>query len=172
LGDQLVTKGNGEYIIYEDDSLLSYSKGQLNNGLKTGKWIGYFKNGRVLYEEEYENNNLTKGLSYDSNGNKYRYEKVNDFNLTSFYKFIASNLKYPANARRYGIEGKIILQIVFDPKGQSINSKIVKGIGGGCDEEAMRVVDKYNGKWKGAKRRGQPITKPQSMYLPITFKLG
>ena len=81
-------------------------------------------------------------------------------------------MRYPADARRSGIQGTIVVQILFDSEGRTIRYRLVKGIGGGCDEEALRVIDKYNGKWKGAKRRGQQIEKPQNLYLPVTFKLG
>lgn len=174
LGNKLATNGNGEYILDEEYPLV-YAKGTIKNGLKNGKWRGFFNDGKIAFEEEYENNKMIKGISYDSLGQKYKYDKIFDSNsMTSFYEFIGKNLRYPADARRKGVEGKVIIQILFDTDGKIIKSRIVKGIGSGCDEEAHRVVTKYNGNWDGGKKRGQPLkrNKPQSMYFPITFKLG
>ena len=173
LGTKLVTNGNGEYII-DDDSPIICARGSIKGGLKNGKWFGYFKNGEIAYEEEYENNNLVQGLSYDSLRKEYKYDKVSDYDLKSFYEFIGKSLKYPATARQNSIQGKVIVHIVFDFEGKILKSRIAKGMGSGCDEEALRVVNKYDGKWRSGKERGQPLTisKPQSMYLPIMFKLG
>lgn len=172
LGHQHVKDGSGNYIEYEEDFQGQYSKGRIQNGLKTGKWTGYFKNGEIYYEEEYKENKLVKGLSFDSNGNTYSYSKVDDFDLFTFYKFVGEEINYPPNARRKGIEGNIILQVFFNYSGQVINEKIIKGIGSECDEEALRAVKMYKGLWNQPKRRGQPASRPRTMFLPITFKLG
>lgn len=173
LGNQLVSKGNGEYIVSEEYPL-THAKGMIKNGLKTGKWNGYFKNGKIAFEEEYEKNRLIGGNSYDSLGQKYKYDEIVDMNLMSFYEFVARNLSYPANARRNGVEGKVIIQILVDTDDKIIKSRIAKGIGGGCDEEALRVVSKYSSNLNRGKKRGQVLKmiKPQPMYLPINFKLG
>lgn len=87
----------------------------------------------------------------------------------AFYKFVADKLKYPAQARRMGIEGKVYVQFVVDTDGSLTDVKAVKGIGAGCDEEAVRVI-KSAPKWSPPKQRGKPVK--QRIILPITFKLG
>ncbi|MFY7879990.1 MAG: TonB family protein [Lacibacter sp.] len=173
LGNKLATNGNGEYILDEEYPPI-HAKGAIKNGLKTGKWTGFFENGNIAFEEDYKNNKLIKGTSYDSLGQKYKYDKEFDFNMMNFYEFIGQNLRYPEEAQRKGVEGKVIIQILFNTDGKIIKSRIVKGIGSGCDEEVLRVVSNYNGNWDGGKKRGQVIkmNKPQSRYFPITFKLG
>lgn len=174
LGNKLASSGNGDYILNEEYPV-AYAKGPIKNGLKSGKWSGYFENGAVAFEEQYEANKLIKGISYDSLGQEYKYKKVIDSrNMMSLYEFIGENLRYPADARRFGTEGTVVIQILFATNGQIIKSRIVKGIGNGCNEEALRVVTKYKGNWDSGKKRGQPLkwTKPQSMYFPIIFKLG
>lgn len=174
LGNQLVKNGNGDYQIEENDDELSHGKGKVVNGLKSGTWIGYFKDGKIAYQEEYKENKFLNGISFDTKGKEYKYDQVFESNLNPFYNTVMRNLKYPAQARRNGIQGQVIIQIIIDQAGEIILSRIVKGIGGGCDEEALRVVNSFNGKWGDGKRRGQQLKfkKPQSMYLPITFKLG
>lgn len=88
---------------------------------------------------------------------------------SAFYQYVQKNLKYPAQARRMGIEGKVFVQFVVDRDGTISQVTVVKGIGAGCDEEAARVI-KNSPKWKPGKQRGQPVR--VRMILPITFKLG
>ncbi len=174
LGNRLTSNGNGAYIIEDSDQMIT-AKGNLTKGLKDGKWVGYFKNGKIAFEEEYKLNKFIKGKSYDTLGNEYKYDQVFESNnLTKFYKSIGNAMRYPAHARRFGIEGKVVIQIVHNPVGEMVLTRVVKGIGGGCDEEALRVTSEYKGKWTDGKKRGQPIrfTKNQVLYLPITFRLG
>ena len=89
--------------------------------------------------------------------------------MQAFYQYVQKNLKYPAQARRMGIEGKVFVQFVVDKDGSITDVKAVKGIGAGCDEEAVRVLQ-GSPKWKPGKQRGRPVK--VRMILPITFKLG
>lgn len=89
--------------------------------------------------------------------------------MAAFYEFVQKNLKYPAQARRMGIEGKVFVQFVVDKDGSINDVQSVKGIGAGCDEEAVRVI-KSSPKWKPGKQRGRAVK--VRMILPITFKLG
>ncbi len=89
--------------------------------------------------------------------------------MTAFFEYNATNLKYPAEAREAGIEGKVILQFVVDTDGKITNVQSVKGIGYGCDEEAVRVV-KDSPAWKPGMKDGKVVK--VRMVLPITFKLG
>lgn len=87
----------------------------------------------------------------------------------AFYKYIGDKMKYPTQARRMGIEGRVFVQFVIDKDGSITDVHAVKGIGAGCDEEAVRVV-KGHPKWSPPKQRGQPVK--QRIVLPITFKLN
>ena len=89
--------------------------------------------------------------------------------MSAFYKYIGIKLKYPPQARRMGIEGKVFVQFVVDKDGSITDVKAVKGIGAGCDEEAVRVIGGAP-KWKPGKQRGRAVK--VRMILPITFKLG
>ncbi|MEO1051264.1 MAG: energy transducer TonB [Bacteroidota bacterium] len=89
--------------------------------------------------------------------------------MQAFYQFVQKKLKYPSQARRMGIEGRVFVQFVIDKDGTVTDVKAVKGIGAGCDEEAERVI-KSAPKWKPGKQRGRPVK--QRIILPITFQLG
>ena len=89
--------------------------------------------------------------------------------MGAFYEFVQKKLKYPSQARRMGIEGKVFVQFVVDKAGNITEVTTVRGIGAGCDEEAVRVI-KDSPQWKPGKQRGKSVK--VRMILPITFKLG
>ncbi|MCC5928527.1 MAG: energy transducer TonB [Cyclobacteriaceae bacterium] len=89
--------------------------------------------------------------------------------MAAFYQYVNKNIKYPAQARRMGIEGKVFVQFVVERDGTLTEVQAIKGIGAGCDEEAVRVIEGAP-KWKPGKQRGRPVK--VRMILPITFKLG
>jgi protein TonB len=63
-----------------------------------------------------------------------------------FYNLLRKEMKYPTKARLRNIEGKVFVQFVISEDGSISQQKIIKGIGGGCDEEALRVLSLS--KWK------------------------
>ena len=83
-----------------------------------------------------------------------------------FYKFVGDNLKYPNQALKAKIAGKVFLQFVVEKDGSLTDIVVVKGIGGGCDEEAVRVL-KLSPKWKPGKQRGRNVK--VRMVVPIHF---
>jgi len=84
------------------------------------------------------------------------------------YKFIYERLKYPAEARQKEISGQVIIQFVVSEEGEIRNAKVLRGIGGGCNEEALRVVNAMP-KWTPGKRDGKDVA--VSFTLPIKFVL-
>jgi len=83
-------------------------------------------------------------------------------------KFIRDNLQYPQIAAEMAISGKVFLQFVVEKNGRISNIKVLRGIGGGCDEEAIRVV-KLMPNWKPGMQNGKPV--PVYLTLPIIFSL-
>ncbi|QCK17017.1 energy transducer TonB [Mangrovivirga cuniculi] len=86
----------------------------------------------------------------------------------AWMKYLRNNLKYPSKARRMGIEGRVYVQFIVDKTGKLTNIKVVKPIGGGLDEEALRVI-KNAPKWNPGKQRGREVR--QRMTIPVFFKL-
>lgn len=80
---------------------------------------------------------------------------------------ISSRIHYPEQARKAGIEGRVIVQFIVNKEGGVENPVVLRGIGGGCDEEALRVVRTL--KFKPGRQRGTPVRVRSS--LPIVFKL-
>lgn len=87
-------------------------------------------------------------------------------------EFIYKNVKYPAIARENGIQGRVVIQFVVEKDGTITDARIVRDIGAGCGEEALRVVNSMNSmprKWSPGKQRGQPVR--VQFTLPVSFQL-
>lgn len=87
----------------------------------------------------------------------------------AFYKYISKHIKYPRAAQQANINGTVYVQFVIDLDGSISNAQVVKGIGYGCDEEAIRVIQNAP-KWTPGKQRGRPAR--VRMVLPVSFKLN
>ncbi len=83
-------------------------------------------------------------------------------------EYIAANLRYPKQAIENGIRGKVICSMVINKEGMVTDVKVLKGIGGGCDEEALRVL-RAMPRWKPGKYQGKPAN--VFMNIPINFEL-
>ncbi len=88
--------------------------------------------------------------------------------MQEFYKYVSDNLKFPARAARMGIEGRVFIEFIVEKDGSLTDIKVAKGIGGGCDEEAVRVISAAP-KWNPGKQRGKPVR--VRMIMPIIFKI-
>ncbi|GAA0879979.1 hypothetical protein GCM10009119_29490 [Algoriphagus jejuensis] len=89
--------------------------------------------------------------------------------MAGWNMYLSKNLQYPYQARRMGIEGTVIVVFEIQKDGSVRNVEVLRGIGGGADEEALRVVIN-SPKWEPGRQRGQAVN--TRMRLPIRFKLG
>ena len=87
------------------------------------------------------------------------------------YKEVGRSLagKYPRNARRMGVEGKVFIQFIVDHKGHVCESKVLRGIGAGCDELALEAIAALTD-WEPAVHDGRPVK--QMFVLPVVFRLN
>jgi TonB family protein len=88
--------------------------------------------------------------------------------MEAFYQYIAANLQYPQEARTKGIEGKVFIEFVVNEDGTLSDIRPIKGIGAGCDEEAVRIIAQAE-RWEPGKQRG--IAVKQRMVIPIIYRL-
>ncbi|WP_456426909.1 energy transducer TonB [Rhodocaloribacter sp.] len=82
-------------------------------------------------------------------------------------KGLQAKIRYPELAKKAGVQGRVIVQFVVNEQGDVENATVIRGIGGGADEEALRVISAA--KFKPGKQRGRPVK--VRMSLPILFKL-
>lgn len=88
--------------------------------------------------------------------------------MEAFYQFIASQMKYPTLARKLGIQGKLYTQFVVEKDGSISQVTLLNGLGGDCDEEAIRVISQ-SPQWTPAQHDGQAVR--NKLVIPLIFKL-
>ncbi|MEP2025637.1 MAG: M56 family metallopeptidase [Reichenbachiella sp.] len=88
--------------------------------------------------------------------------------MTTFYEWVAATMEYPTQAKKDGIEGRVFVQFIVNETGDITEVKSIKGIGGGCDAEAVRVMQSA-AKWTPGQKDGQPVK--VRMIMPVSFKL-
>lgn len=119
----------------------------------------------------------TSDLAVNMNAEKHLNEPTNEElthtaaypgGLQALAGFLQANLNYPMEARENAIEGKVKVVFEVTPSGKIQSASILSGIGYGCDEEALRVVNAMQN-WLPARQNGYPIK--TKVVVPITFEL-
>ena len=87
---------------------------------------------------------------------------------SAMLKFISDHLRYPDSARAKKIEGRVFVKFTIDEYGKVVEVSVLKGIGGGCDEEALRVIRSMPA-WKPGSQDGEGIRVEYT--IPINFQL-
>ena len=162
---QNIIDGNGDY---EENYKEFYGAGKLKNGYKDGIWQGWQVNPENKYTENYDNGKFISGIITDENNTKTPYRELvtkaePKGGLTIFYKYISQNFKAPEVT---GLNGKILIKFNIDKDGKATEPKIVRGIGFGADEEAIRVIKNYI--WIPWVQRGQTLK--SSFSIPISIQ--
>ncbi len=80
---------------------------------------------------------------------------------------LQKRVKYPEMAKRANVEGKVFLQFIVDEQGNVVDPVVMRGIGAGCDEEALRAI--REAKFKPGRQRGVPVQ--VKFNLAVTFRL-
>ena len=88
--------------------------------------------------------------------------------MEALYKYLRENIKYPQLAKENNITGKVYVTFVVEKDGSIANPRVLKDIGGGCGQEAIRVV-KSMPKWSPGKQRGKAVR--VQFNLPVSFNL-
>ena len=89
------------------------------------------------------------------------------------YEFLYEHLSYPSVARDNGIEGVVVIRFVVEKNGTIQGATVARDIGGGCGEEALRVINMMNAQskvWIPGKQRGRSVR--VLFTLPVRFKLA
>lgn len=89
--------------------------------------------------------------------------------MSKLFQFIQDNIRYPEEARQKKIQGKVFVNFVVNMDGHIDRIRILKGISGGCDEEAVRMMS-IMPKWIPGRQSGRPVAVQYN--LPINFQLG
>ncbi len=87
----------------------------------------------------------------------------------AMHQFIKDSLKYPMVSQENEIQGTVYVSFIVETDGQLTNINVKRGISGGCNEEAVRLVNLMSGQWKAGKQMGKPVRVAYT--IPIKFKL-
>ena len=166
-GKVLAENGNGNWIEFSWDFSTITASGKVKNGRRDSTWKLILANGQS------QSLRYVDGQLPDGNDGKIftSVEQVPEFpgGLDAFARFLSKNVTYPGEARRQGIQGRVIVSFVCEKDGSLTDVKVARGIGGGCDEEAVRVI-KLSPKWIPASQNNRPVRIAYS--VPISFTLG
>jgi len=148
-------------------------QGKIKNGLRDSVWITFDRMGRKTLIETYKEGEFIAGDRYAQGQtihfNTFETTASPSGGLENLYQFIGRHLRYPEEARRKGIEGKVFVQFVVEADGSLSNILIKNGFNVDCDLEALRVARLFK-PWNPAIQRGAPIR--QSFTMPFVFKLA
>jgi protein TonB len=147
--------------------------GKVVNGQRDSVWTVHYENGKVYCYESWHIGQLVDGISYGTDGKEYYYQQVLVLpepvgGFQEFFRQASGKIIYPKDAQRRSIEGKVLVEVMVEKEGIVTSPRIVKGIGFGCDEEALKVVA-ASPSWVPCKLRGQVVD--YTIIIPIAFKL-
>lgn len=142
---------DGEFIDYYLQSNKLKVKGYLSNNIYNGELTTYWMNGNLRRRDIFEKGEFKEGVCYDSNLNVIPHY---DFEIQPKYKNgdnklirdIAKNMKYPSEAKKKNIEGKVYTSFVVNKEGKIESIKIVKSIHPLIDEAALETLKKFSQK--------------------------
>ncbi|GAB3642783.1 TonB family protein [Spirosoma arcticum] len=181
-GQSLVRDGNGRAIYTEmrkshsdtTQHTLYIEQGLYANGFKQGTWTGHYADGSYFYEEQYDKGVCQGGKARTAGNDTVRYTtqmEQPEFKggMQGLGQFLAQNLRYPADAQRARVQGRVFLSFVVCTDGTLCDYEVIKGLDSSINQEALRVVKAMNGRWKPGTRRGQKVRVKYTM--PINFTL-
>lgn len=168
---------------YYDFSSKVAETGYYKSGKKTGIWtVNNFKgkpeitydysNKKLLTYNPVQPNAIVQQVisGHDTLNVKFDQPAIYMDGVTGFYRILAQNIRYPAKAREDNIQGSVFIAFTVDSVGMVSNFRVKKSIGGGCDEEALRVVKMIDGDWLPAVLNGKPVTVEYA--IPVSFTLS
>ena len=157
LGNQFIKDGNGLFKkTFKKDEV---EEGIYRNGYKDGTWKGTSSKG--IYEEVYENGVFKSGISTLPDGKQIRYDKMEqqpEFKggMTEFYRYVARSYKFPTEAFKNHVNGKLYITFVVEKDGRLTDYEFKNDLGFGTKEEAIRVLDE-SPKWIPGQQHGIPV---------------
>ena len=147
--------------------------GRYVDGFKDGAWTGKYSDGSYSYEESFATGKPLGGKAIINGGTPITYvatEQNPEFKKgqEGMYIFLAQTIRYPAEAVKTQIQGKVFVSFTICTDGSLCDYEILKGVDPSIDQEALRVVKKMSGQWQPGYQRGEPVRVKYN--LPISFQ--
>jgi TonB family protein len=172
-GTILAEGGNGRYVKYDKNFKRVVAEGNIKNGLEDGEWHGQ-PDDSIRYVCIYDKGTVKSGTGYDSKGREHLFTslEVNPMykgGMDGWYLLLSKNVHYPAVAKERNIQGTVVVTFSISKYGVLSDIKVLSGVGGGCDEEAVRAI-KLSRPWVSGYRYGMPVRVQYT--VPIKFSLS
>lgn len=163
----------GIHKTYRGDGALWYTQSFENDQLH-GEFRSYYPGGQLKRIERYEKEKFIDGECFQEDGSPRpftRFQQAPQYpgGEQALFNYISENLQYPAKARKRNIQGKVVLTFVLNKDGSVSDVVVVNGIGGGCDEEAVRLVSGMERWQPGLVDDDRPVKVRYT--LPLRFRL-
>lgn len=157
LGNQFIKDGNG--LFKNTDKRGDAEEGNYRDGYKDGIWKGTAN--KASFEEIYDNGIFKSGKTTLPDGKQITYDKIGtppEFKggMAEFYKYLGRNYKYPTDALRNRISGKLYVTFVVERDGSLTDLSFKNDLGYGTQEEAIRVLNECP-KWNPGQQHGIPV---------------
>ena len=125
----------------------------------------------ILVDEQAGTGNEKNVTEDHSNDVFYSVEKTAEYpgGLDKFNEYLSKSIRYPAIARENNVQGKVFMTFIVEKDGSLTDIKVMRGIGSGCDDEAIRVI-KASKKWSPGMQNGRAVR--QQYTVPISFTLA
>jgi len=157
---------------YEDGQL--HRRAHMSHGKWDGELLSYYPNGTLKRRESYQDGKSLGGECFDASAHPvpfYPFEKMPSPPLGGFngmLQYIGKNMRYPAEALKKNIQGKVFIDFLVDTLGVVRNVHIKQGVHPSIDNEAARVIASLPA-WEPGHQDGNPVT--VSFTVPVTFSI-
>jgi TonB family protein len=172
-GTIMVDKGKG-HIRKSNKSVKEemIEEGDYLDGLKDGLWTETNASNTYWVREKFLKGKFLSGESF-KDGQTHIYAIQDELptyrgGMEQFYRYLSGSVRYPADAQKYGITGKVYTSFVVEKDGSLAEVKVTRGLGYSLDDEAIRVL-RQSPRWIPGKQRGIPVRVKYN--LPISFTL-
>ncbi|MDB5086689.1 MAG: TonB family C-terminal protein [Mucilaginibacter sp.] len=171
-GKVLAENGNGSVLLLDEHFAGVIAEGKIDSGKEDGIWH-LKKDDSIAVENEYNKGNLIYSKNIYKSG-KIAFTKVDENpestgGMDAFIRFLGHNIRYPLEAIKNGTQGKVIVSFICGTDGKLTDIYVAKGIGDGCDEEAIRVIKLFPS-WKPGYVHGKPVNVAYS--VPVSFSIN
>lgn len=171
---------HGEYIRKSTSGLIA--KGQYEMNKKVGIWEFYGVEGNIEQRYNYSGKALLMNDNFTLVSTRYLVikdkvvtetppgqEPILIGGASKYFRHVMENVKYPPNARARGTQGKVFVSATITSEGMMKDIKVLQGLGDGCDEEALRVINLFESEWIPGMHNGEKVD--VMIVLSIAFRL-
>ena len=181
-GSYWMNQKDGLWTSYDSNDKVQY-RGNYYHGTPVNEWE-YFNSGKLIMKYNFSQNELVAIGIMDSTVNAYTLQVNGKDTIKTFtdhqatyiggdyflLDYIHANVTYPLYAQKNKIGGTVYIGVTIDSTGKAIDQRVLREIGGGCDQEAMRTVRLISSNWIPAVSNGKYIT--SMITIPVSFRLN